>query len=154
MAEGTTNAGADLARSQVAEPPALPIAGPQAASPEAGSPGTQTVVATRVAVPAAEIPAPSLGALGIPPLQELGLWRIAGAFALSAISDVVSAATELVPPLQIVVDLITAGLLWMLLGWRWVMLPAFVAEAIPGLALFPTWLLVTTACVVSPKVKN
>lgn len=86
--------------------------------------------------------------------QWLGILRIVVAFVVSAISDAVSAAAEFVPPVEIAVDLVTALLLWMLLGWRWVMLPAFIAEAIPGLAMFPTWLLVTTACVVSPKVKN
>lgn len=86
--------------------------------------------------------------------QWLGILRIVAAFAVSAISDATSAAAQFVPPVQIAVDLVTALLLWMLLGWRWVMLPAFVAEAIPGLAMFPTWLLVTTACVVSPKAKS
>jgi hypothetical protein len=40
------------------------------------------------------------------------------------------------------VDLLTALLLFGLLGWRWALLPGLVAEAIPGVAVFPVWLLV------------
>ncbi len=120
-------------------PPPLPI---QAAQVTRVSPIRVTVTARPPA--AQQHPYP----------QWLGILRIVAAFAVAAISDAVSAAVQFMPPVEIAVDVVTAILLWMLLGWRWVMLPAFIAEAIPGLAMFPTWLLVTTACVVSPKVKN
>lgn len=72
------------------------------------------------------------------------------AFAVAAMSDVVSLGDWMFPPVQIAVDLATAVLLWMLLGWRWPMLPALIAEAIPGLELFPTWTLVAGMYLVYP----
>lgn len=42
-------------------------------------------------------------------------------------------------PLNLVVDLITAGLLTAVLGFRWRMAMGLAAELIPGLDLFPTW---------------
>jgi hypothetical protein len=50
-----------------------------------------------------------------------------------------------VPPVQWMVDLVTALLLFGLLGWRWALLPGLVAEAIPGVAVFPVWLLVVAS---------
>lgn len=61
---------------------------------------------------------------------------------MALVSDLLSVGFELVPPLQIGLDLTTALVLWVLCGWRWAMLPALIVEAIPGLALFPTWSLV------------
>lgn len=59
---------------------------------------------------------------------------------------------QLVPPLQIGLDLATATLLFAALGFRWPLLPALVVEAIPGLALFPTWTLVVGAmAALAPK---
>jgi uncharacterized membrane protein YtjA (UPF0391 family) len=46
---------------------------------------------------------------------------------------------------QWAVDLATALLLFVLLGWRWALLPGLVAEAIPGIAVFPVWVLVVAA---------
>src|SRR5713226_6708272 len=68
--------------------------------------------------------------------------RFALAFAVAAVSDVLSFWTELAPPLQWTVDLITASLLFLILGRQWAILPGLVAEAIPGLAAFPVWVLV------------
>ena len=62
--------------------------------------------------------------------------RLAAAFAVAAISDVIA------PPVQWAVDLVTALLLFLLLGRKWVILPGLIAEAIPGLNIFPFWLLV------------
>ena len=36
----------------------------------------------------------------------------------------------------------TAILLFMVLGWQWILLPGLVREAIPGISVFPFWLLV------------
>jgi hypothetical protein len=71
--------------------------------------------------------------------------RLALAFLIAATSDVVSFWTELVPPVQWAVDLVTALLPFMVLGWRWALLPGFMAEAIPGVAAFPVWTLVVAA---------
>jgi len=66
--------------------------------------------------------------------------RKALAFAIAALSDAVSFATSFAPPAQLAVDAVTAVLLWVL-GFRWQLLPALVAEAIPVVAAFPTWTL-------------
>jgi len=68
--------------------------------------------------------------------------RLIAAFAVAAVSDVLSAAFEFVPPLQWALDIVTAAALFCILGRQWVILPALIAEAIPGLAVFPFWLLV------------
>jgi len=71
--------------------------------------------------------------------------RLVLAFLVAVVSDVVSAGTEVVPPMQWAVDVTTALLLFGLLGWRWALLPGLVAEAIPGVAVFPTWILVVVS---------
>ena len=67
---------------------------------------------------------------------------LAVAFVLAGISDLLSIWLETLPPIQWLLDLVTAGMLFMLLGRQWMILPGLIAEAIPGLALFPSWLLV------------
>ena len=71
--------------------------------------------------------------------------RLTLAFLVAAASDVVSYGTVFAPPVQWGVDVVTAVLLFGLLGWRWALLPGFVAEAIPGVAVFPVWVLVVTS---------
>jgi hypothetical protein len=68
--------------------------------------------------------------------------RLVAAFAVAAASDILAAAFAFVPPLQWVLDIVTAAALFFILGRQWVILPALIAEAIPGLAIFPFWLLV------------
>ncbi|HRY50648.1 MAG TPA: hypothetical protein P5186_21570 [Candidatus Paceibacterota bacterium] len=81
------------------------------------------------------------------PRQPAGLSkrRILLAFAIAALSDLASIGSELVPPLQWSIDITTALLLFVVLGWRWFILPGLIAEAIPGIALFPTWVLVVAS---------
>jgi hypothetical protein len=69
--------------------------------------------------------------------------RFAIAFAVAAVSDALSFWTEFAPPVQWTVDLITASLLFLV--------PGLVAEAIPGLAAFPVWVLVVLSIVVYQK---
>lgn len=76
--------------------------------------------------------------------------RRVAAFVVAAMSDVISLGDWMFPPVQIAVDLATALVLWMLLGWWWPMLPALIAEAMPGLGVFPTWTLVAGAYLVYP----
>lgn len=71
--------------------------------------------------------------------------RFVLAFLVAAISDGLSMGLTFLPPAQWFLDIVTAGLLFALLGWRWQILPAFVAEAVPGLGAFPFWVLVVTA---------
>jgi antibiotic biosynthesis monooxygenase (ABM) superfamily enzyme len=68
--------------------------------------------------------------------------RMVAAFVVAAISDGLSFWLVIAPPLQWAVDLVTALLLFFLLGRKWVILPGLIAEAIPGLNIFPFWLLV------------
>ena len=64
------------------------------------------------------------------------------ALIVAVISDVLSLVFEFIPSMEITLDLATALVLWAILGWRWPLLPAMIAEAIPGVALFPTWTMV------------
>jgi hypothetical protein len=73
-----------------------------------------------------------------PPLSKSCL---ALAFLVAA-SDVVAYGTAFGSPVQWSVDRVTALLLFELLGWRWALQPRLVTEAIPGITVFPVWLLV------------
>jgi len=80
--------------------------------------------------------------------------RIALALAIAGISDVISAFANLAPPIEWPVDLATALLLFMALGWHWILLPALILEAIPGVGAFPFWVLVIMSIAVWGKVKR
>lgn len=67
------------------------------------------------------------------------------ALLVAVASDAFSVAVELLPPVQIGIDLVTAVVLFAVLGFRWPLLPALIVEAIPGLSLFPTWTLAVGA---------
>ena len=79
--------------------------------------------------------------------------RQAVAFAIAAVSDFFSFWTVLAPPMQWVIDLVTALLLFLILGRRWAILPGLVAEAIPGLGIFPVWVLVVLSLIVYDDIK-
>ena len=68
--------------------------------------------------------------------------RLAIAFAVAAVSDLLSVWLEYVPPVQWGLDVVTALLLFLTLGRQWMILPGLLAEAIPGLAVMPAWVLV------------
>jgi len=88
----------------------------------------------------------------LPPEEEAGAARpgglfhrhsrLAAAFAIAGASDLASVWLEFVPPLQWTLDLATAGALFLVLGRQWLILPALVAEAIPGAAALPAWVFV------------
>jgi len=71
--------------------------------------------------------------------------RLGLAMAIAVVSDLASVWLEFVPPMQWTLDIATAGLLFLTLGRQWAILPALVAEAIPGIAMFPAWVLVVIA---------
>lgn len=71
--------------------------------------------------------------------------RLVLAFAIAAVSDGISAFAAFAPPIVWAVDLVTAGLLFAVLGWSWFLLPGLVMEAIPGLDVLPFWILVVMA---------
>ncbi len=62
------------------------------------------------------------------------------AFSVAAVSDAISFFTEFWPPLEWIVDGATVIVLACVLGFRWQLLLAMFAEAIPGVALFPSWI--------------
>jgi len=74
--------------------------------------------------------------------------RLAMAFAIAGISDVIGAFATPLPPIVWVVDFVTALLLFLVLGRQWLLLPGLALEAIPGLGVLPFWLLVVGAIVV------
>jgi hypothetical protein len=74
--------------------------------------------------------------------------RLALAFAIAGVSDVVGAFASLAPPIAWAVDVVTAALLFVVLGWQWLLLPGLVLEAIPGVGIVPFWLLVVGAIAV------
>lgn len=81
----------------------------------------------------------------LPEVAATNRARWVGAFLVAVGSDAVSAVTGLAPGIQLGVDLATALLLWTLLGRRWLLLLALIPEAIPVVAVFPTWTLVVSA---------
>jgi hypothetical protein len=85
--------------------------------------------------------------------KRLSWKRLAVAFVLAAVSDLISFWTELVPPVQWVLDFVTAFLLFLILGRRWAILPGLIAEAIPGMGVFPVWLLVVISIIVYDDIK-
>ena len=89
----------------------------------------------------------------IVPAKRLSRARFAIAFGVAAISDFVSMWTEFAPPIQWLVDLATAGLLFLILGRRWALLPGLIAEAIPGMGVFPVWVLVVLSIVLYDEIK-
>jgi rfaE bifunctional protein nucleotidyltransferase chain/domain len=72
-----------------------------------------------------------------------GRWPIA--MVVAAGSDALSFADSMFLPLQLAVDFATALLLWAVLGFSWPLLLALVVEAIPGMALFPSWIVAVGA---------
>src|SRR5215467_818571 len=74
--------------------------------------------------------------------------RLALAFLIAGISDVIGAFATPAPPIVWALDIGTALLLFMVLGWQWLLLPGLVLEAIPGVGVLPFWLLVVGAIAV------
>jgi hypothetical protein len=76
---------------------------------------------------------------------KFSVLRLAFAFVIAGVSDVIGAFASLAPPIGWVVDVVTAALLFGVLGWQWLLLPGLVLEAIPGVGVLPFWLLVVGA---------
>jgi hypothetical protein len=74
--------------------------------------------------------------------------RLGLALAIALIADAVGAFVTLAPPLVWTLDVLTALLLFAVLGWQWLLLPGLVLEAIPGVSVAPLWLLVVVAVAV------
>jgi hypothetical protein len=65
-----------------------------------------------------------------------------------ALAFVIGAFASLTPPIGWAVDVMTAALLFVVLGWQWLLLPGLVLEAIPGVGVLPFWLLMVGAIAV------
>jgi hypothetical protein len=87
------------------------------------------------------------------PIKRLSRVRFAMAFGVAAVSDFLSIWLEFALPLQWLLDLGTAGLLFLILGRRWALLPGLVAEAIPGMGVFPVWVLVVLSIILYDEIK-
>lgn len=70
-------------------------------------------------------------------------WR--WALVTAALSDALGFGVALLPPVQWLLDAVTAVVLFAVLGFRWALLGALAVEVVPGLALFPAWTLVVAA---------
>ena len=105
---------------------------------ERGLVGSDAREVAKPAEPNAPVPpAPAAG--------NLSKKQMVLAFAIAGISDGISMWTEFAPPVQWAIDFGTAFLLFLVIGWRWFLLPALIMEAIPGVALFPTWVMVVAS---------
>jgi hypothetical protein len=83
--------------------------------------------------------------------------QIVLAIIVAGVSDLLCAFVIFAPPLVWTADVITAALLFAVLGWHWLLLPGLFLEAIPGLGVIPFWLLVVGAILIwgtaHPKLK-
>jgi hypothetical protein len=82
-------------------------------------------------------------------------WKLlALAIVVAGVSDVLSFVFVLLLPVQWVLDLTTAFLLFLIFGRRRAILPALVAEAIPGMGIFPVWILVVISIILYDDIKR
>jgi len=90
----------------------------------------------------------------IVPLKRPSRARLGLAFGVAAVSDILSFWTVIAPPVQWALDVGTAFLLFLILGRRWALLPGLIAEAIPGMGVFPVWILVVASIAVYDGIKK
>lgn len=80
--------------------------------------------------------------------------QMAAAFGVAAVSDVLSMGFAFAPPIEWAIDVATAFALFLILGRRWALLPGLVAEAIPGMGIFPVWVLVVLSIIIYDGIKK
>jgi hypothetical protein len=80
---------------------------------------------------------------------KLPRWR--WALLVAVVSDAIGFGVVLMPPVQWSVDVITAGVLLAVLGFRWGLMGALAIEVVPVLQLFPAWTLVMAALASTEK---
>ena len=90
----------------------------------------------------------------IAPSKRPSRARLAIAFAVAAVSDFLSFWTVIAAPVQWALDLGTAFILFLILGRRWALLPGLIAEAIPGMGVFPVWILVVLSIAIYDGIKK
>ncbi len=80
--------------------------------------------------------------------------QMALALGIAAVSDAASIWLTFAPPLQWTIDLATAVALFVIFGKRWALLPGLLVEAIPGMGVFPWWVLVVLSILLYDEVKK
>jgi hypothetical protein len=88
------------------------------------------------------------------PINRHSRAKMALALGVAAVSDVLSIWLTFAPPFQWALDLATAFALFLILGRRWALLPGLVAEAIPGMGIFPVWVLVVLSIIIYDGIKK
>ncbi|MBZ5660006.1 MAG: hypothetical protein LAO08_06325 [Acidobacteriia bacterium] len=88
------------------------------------------------------------------PIKRHTRATLAIAFGIAAVSDFLAMWTVIAPPLQITLDVATAFVLFLILGRRWALLPGLIAEAIPGMGVFPVWVLVVLSIIIYDGIKK
>ena len=78
-------------------------------------------------------------------LSKFSKKQLVLAVVIAGISDLIGAFTAVAPPIGWALDIVTAVLLFVVLGWQWLLLPGLALEAIPGVGVLPFWLLVVGA---------
>jgi hypothetical protein len=92
--------------------------------------------------------------VSLSPLKRHSRAILALAIGAAAVSDALSIWITFAPPFQWALDLATAFLLFLIFGRRWVLLPGLVMEAIPGMGVFPWWLLVVLSIILYDGIKK
>jgi hypothetical protein len=75
--------------------------------------------------------------------------RLRMALLVAIISDALGFGVLLFPPLQWLLDAVTALALLIIMGFRWQLFFALAVEVIPAIQLFPAWTLVVLAMAAS-----
>ena len=88
------------------------------------------------------------------PLMRHSRAKMAIAFGVAAVSDALSIGITFAPPFQWALDVATAFILFLIFGRRWVLLPGLVMEAIPGMGVFPWWVLVVLSIILYDEIKK
>jgi hypothetical protein len=83
-------------------------------------------------VPAKETPCPGIAS-----------WRFVLAFCVALAADTVG--MPLGESFVVVFDVIVAIILIIILGFNWMFIPALLIECVPGLGVFPTWVMAVMA---------
>jgi hypothetical protein len=88
------------------------------------------------------------------PIKRHTRAQMAIAFGVAAVSDVLSIWLTFAPPFQWALDLATAFILFLIFGRRWALLPGLAMEAIPGMGVFPWWVLVVLSVILYDGIKK
>jgi len=88
------------------------------------------------------------------PVKRHSGMRMAMAFGVAGVSDVLSMWLTFAPPFEWALDMATAFALFLILGKRWALLPGLIAEAIPGMGIFPVWVLVVLSITIYDGIRK